>query len=93
MYTQFCFHYRKYANTTKATLRIKHKPGELMEVDWAVQTAFLMDILQAKKSAYILSLRSHVVNIPTWKPSYLKILKTGSRLIFMHLNFIKVCPE
>ncbi|WP_257352270.1 IS21 family transposase [Pseudalkalibacillus decolorationis] len=54
MYTQFCFHYRKYANTTKATLRIKRKPGELMEVDWAGQTAFLKDNITGDKlPAYI----------------------------------------
>jgi transposase len=39
MYTQFCYHYRKFANTTKVTLSIKRKPGELLEVDWAGQTA------------------------------------------------------
>lgn len=54
MYTQFCFHYRKYANTTKATLRIKRKPGELMEVDWAGQTAFLKDNITGEKiPAYV----------------------------------------
>ncbi|MCP3033580.1 IS21 family transposase [Halobacillus sp. A1] len=54
MYTQFCFHYRKYANTTKATLRIKRKPGELMEVDWAGQTAFLKNNTSGEKiPAYI----------------------------------------
>jgi hypothetical protein len=39
MYSQFCRYYRKYANTTKATMRIKRKPGEIMEVDWAGTTA------------------------------------------------------
>ena len=43
MYSQFCRYYRKYANTTKATLRIKRKPGELMEVDWAGKTAAIID--------------------------------------------------
>jgi transposase len=54
MYTQFCHHYRKFANTTKATLRIKRKPGELLEVDWAGQTAFLKDNITGEKiPAYI----------------------------------------
>lgn len=54
MYTQFCYHYRKYANVTKATLRIKRKPGELLEVDWAGQTAFLKDNVTGEKiPAYI----------------------------------------
>jgi len=34
---------RKYANTTKATMRIKRKPGEMLEVDWAGKTAFITD--------------------------------------------------
>lgn len=43
MYSQFCRYYRKYANTTKATMRIKRKPGEIMEVDWAGTTASVID--------------------------------------------------
>lgn len=42
-YTQFCEHYRSYARKTKATMRIKRKPGELMEVDWAGQTLAVID--------------------------------------------------
>ena len=43
MYTQFCKYYREYASRTKATMHIDRKPGEQMEVDWAGQTAFLID--------------------------------------------------
>lgn len=43
MYSQFCRYYRKYANTTKATMRIKRKPGEILEVDWAGKTCFIID--------------------------------------------------
>ena len=42
-YTQFCTYYRKYAATMKATMHIQRKPGEQMEVDWAGQTATLVD--------------------------------------------------
>ena len=35
MYTQFCEKYRQWARVTKATMRIQHKPGDAMEVDWA----------------------------------------------------------
>lgn len=42
-YTQFCNYYRKYAATTKATMHIQRKPGEQMEVDWAGQTATIVD--------------------------------------------------
>ena len=41
--TQFKKHYREYLVTTKATMHIKRKPGELMEVDWAGQTAQIVD--------------------------------------------------
>jgi transposase len=43
MYTQFCKHYREYAVRTKATMHIKHKPGEKTEVDWAGQAATIID--------------------------------------------------
>lgn len=43
MYTQFCKLYRDYAIGNKATMHIDHKPGEKMEVDWAGQTASIID--------------------------------------------------
>ena len=43
MYSQFCRYYRKYANTTKATMHINRKPGEILEVDWAGNTAAIID--------------------------------------------------
>jgi len=39
--TQFYKYYSEYVQKTKATMRIGHKPGEVMEVDWAGQTAFI----------------------------------------------------
>ena len=41
--TQFKKHYRDFAVQTKATMHIHRKPGELLEVDWAGQTAALVD--------------------------------------------------
>lgn len=41
--TAFKTHYREYAAQTKATMHINRKPGEIMEVDWAGQTAHLSD--------------------------------------------------
>ena len=38
MYTQFCEKYRQWARITKATMRIQHKPGDAMQVDWAGNT-------------------------------------------------------
>ena len=48
MYTQFCYHYQEYAAKNKATLRIHHKPGDRMEVDWAGDTAFIQDTITGK---------------------------------------------
>lgn len=42
-YTQFCYHYREYVQKTKATMHIDRKPGEIMEVDWAGDTAAVTD--------------------------------------------------
>jgi transposase len=41
--TQFKKYYREYALKNKATMHINRKPGELMEVDWAGQTAGIVD--------------------------------------------------
>lgn len=42
-YSQFCYHYQQYTTKTKATMHIQRKPGEQLEVDWAGQTASLVD--------------------------------------------------
>ena len=41
--TQFKKYYREYVVKSKATMHINRKPGEIMEVDWAGQTAELVD--------------------------------------------------
>jgi transposase len=43
MYSQFCYHYQKYAETQRASMHIQRKPGEQIEVDWAGQTAAIID--------------------------------------------------
>lgn len=43
MTTQFGVKYRKWARVTKATMRIHHKPGDALQVDWAGQTLPLFD--------------------------------------------------
>lgn len=43
MYSQFCYYYQQYVAKTKATMHINRKPGEQMEVDWAGQTASIVD--------------------------------------------------
>ena len=42
-YTQFCEKYRKWARITKATMRISHKPGDAMQVDWAGDPLWITD--------------------------------------------------
>ncbi|MCL2798478.1 MAG: IS21 family transposase [Firmicutes bacterium] len=41
--TQFKARYREFASVRMATMRIARKPGEIMEVDWAGQTAEIID--------------------------------------------------
>lgn len=41
--TQFNKYYADYVHKTKATMHLEHKPGEAMQVDWAGQTAALVD--------------------------------------------------
>jgi len=53
MYTQFCDNYRKWARITKATMRIKHKPGDVMQVDWAGNTIPICDASGNESPAYI----------------------------------------
>lgn len=53
-YTQFCDHYRRWARTTKATMRIKRKPGDAFEVDWAGNTMPIYDSVTGEQTdAYI----------------------------------------
>ncbi|WP_368502789.1 IS21 family transposase (plasmid) [Alkalihalophilus sp. As8PL] len=53
-YRQFCRFYERYVHTSKATMRIKRKPGEALEVDWAGQTAKLKDSVTGElRKAYI----------------------------------------
>ena len=54
MSTQFNDNYRKWAHITKATMRIQHKPGDEMEVDWAGATINIYDEVTGEVSpAYL----------------------------------------
>jgi transposase len=48
MYSQFCDKYRHWARITKATMRIRHKPGDAMQVDWAGTTIQYQDPITGK---------------------------------------------
>ncbi len=41
--TQFKKHYHDYAVKVNATMHLNHKPGEIMQVDWAGNTATVID--------------------------------------------------
>ena len=51
MSTQFGDKYRKWARITKATMRITHKPGDAMEVDWAGDTIPVFDPVTGESDA------------------------------------------
>ena len=51
MSTQFGDKYRKWARITKATMRITHKPGNAMEVDWAGDTIPVFDPVTGEADA------------------------------------------
>lgn len=40
-YTQYCKKYHPWARVTKATMRITHKPGDAMQVDWASDPLYI----------------------------------------------------
>lgn len=65
-YRSFLRHYSRYADKYKATLRIRRKPGEIMEVDWAGSTAFIIDRDTGEKvKAYVF-----VATLPCSQLSY-----------------------
>ena len=43
MYSQFCFHYQKHSEKKRATMHIPRKPGDQIEVDWAGDSACVVD--------------------------------------------------
>ena len=51
MSTQFGERYRRWARITKATMRIQHKPGDAMQVDWAGDTIPIQDPVTGEQSA------------------------------------------
>lgn len=54
MSTQFGDKYRRWARVTKATMRIQHKPGDAMQVDWAGDTLLVYDPVTGEQSpAYL----------------------------------------
>ena len=79
MYSQFCEKYGQWARVAKATMRIQHKPGDAMEVDWAGNTLEIHDPVNGEVSkAYLF-----VAVLPCSCYTYVELcgdmkLKTGS---------------
>jgi len=70
--TQFKTHYREYLNQTKATIHINRKPGDIMEVDWAGQTAHVIDtdtgdLLDAYVFVAVLSYSGYAYSEAFWR--------------------------
>lgn len=65
-YRSYLRHYSRYAEKYKATLRIRRKPGEIIEVDWAGATALIIDRDTSEKmKAYVF-----VATLPCSQLSY-----------------------
>ena len=53
-HTQFYDKYHRWAQVTKATMRISHKPGDAMQVDWAGDPLYITDSVTGEEyPAYI----------------------------------------
>jgi transposase len=82
--TQFKAHYREYVVKTKATMHINRKPGETLEVDWAGQTARLIDA----DTGEILDAYVFAASLPYSGYSYAEAFMTHSQesWIAAHVN-------
>ena len=60
MSTQFGDKYRKWARVTKATIRIQHKPGDSIDVDWAGDTIPVFDSVTGEQNPAYLSACSYI---------------------------------
>ena len=67
-YTQFRVYYHRFARTEKATMHLNHKPGEVMEVDWAGQTASIVD----RVTGEVISAFVFVATLPCSQYSYVE---------------------
>ena len=94
MYSQFCNYYRNYARTQKVSMHIQRKPGDQMEVDWAGQTAVVVDRETGELFQYrSLLLYYPVASTPTSKGFCPKTKKTGLPHTSMHSRIIVAFPK
>ena len=80
--TQFKKYYRDYTAKSSATMHLDHRPGEIMKVDWAGDTAHIIDTIQANLFRYMYLLQLfRTADIPTLKDSSLLIRSAGQQLM------------
>ena len=53
MYSQFCYHIQQDEQKRRATMHIKRKPGEQVEVDWAGDPAIIIDPEEERERIYL----------------------------------------
>ncbi|MET1248047.1 IS21 family transposase [Sporolactobacillus sp. STCC-11] len=81
-YRQFCRFYTRYVTKTKATMRIKRKPGEAMEVDWAGQTASVKDSISGQvHPAYVF-----VAVLPCTQYAYVEAFLSMNTTSWIHAH-------
>lgn len=86
-YSQFSRYYRKFAQATKATMRISRKPGEMMEVDWAgTSLSLINDFDWSKNPVYFF-----VAVLPCSQYAYVEAFSnmTSESWITAHKNAFK----
>lgn len=84
MYSHFCHHYQQYTMKTNATMRIGRKPGEELEVDWAGQTASIID----RETGEIITMYVFVGVLPYSQYAYVEAFNSQAQesWITAHIN-------
>lgn len=67
MYSQFCFHFQKFAEQERTTMHIPRKPGDRIEVDWAGDKLYIVD----RDS------QTGIANSPDWYVRFLQSRRLG----------------
>ncbi|MFZ5986421.1 MAG: hypothetical protein ACOYWZ_04750 [Bacillota bacterium] len=75
--TQFNKYYSDFVQNTKATMHINRKPGEIMEVDWAGQTAEIIDT----DTGEIIPAYVFVAALPNMPAKWQKLIQLSQNLI------------
>ncbi len=98
MSTQFGDKYRRWARVTIATMRIQHKPGDAVQVDWAGDTLPVYDpITGEQRPAYLFVAAWSVAKVPNdylvsdGRNKYSVCIKYQRRQIIRWRNILLSC--